>query len=499
MIRTCPCGAWALVLSLSFAVVGCQPGEEGEAPTEDEAGPAETGAPQSGFEPVPLPDPGIPGFSFPEPEATIDGWVAAGDSDSIHSHTWGIWTALTSPSGQPPFEGQELLVFETWFTPQDIKSLPSDERTMDALRAAPREPRPLTVPHQLQPAVLGFAEDAQVGGGEETVLGFVKYDPSASAHVVQQDLFSGSVLNTLLADGEVEVPPFPATAVALKPVFMHLAPSQAAGGRYYQLPAWPGPPDPPEAFPSTAWGQCVWVDLQESGQGTGTGAVDTTCAADGGSRTPETTYGLGTFINFRLTGSQAEAMNRLPGERGDAADAAADEVAVLVGMHVTSREITRWAWQTFWWAADPDAPNLPSSAQIAALRPSQLQGAPRHYAGCAAYQMLDPAQPITGGSNTGESVYCFNPWLEAGFDPTVLPASEPGTYMGQKVANNVGVQTNCMSCHAMAAWDGQGGDLENVLYTGDRYVDLEGSELDKRLRLDFLWSIANNATPSTGQ
>ena len=61
----------------------------------------------------------IPGFVFPEKEATILGWVQGNDQHAIDRHTWGIWTALTSPSGQQ-FEGQNLLVFETWDTPGDL-------------------------------------------------------------------------------------------------------------------------------------------------------------------------------------------------------------------------------------------------------------------------------------------------------------------------------------------------------------------------------------------
>jgi len=452
---------------------------------------AKAPATQASFHPVPLPDPGVAGFHFPEAEVTIDNWVTQGNEDSIHSHTWGIWTALTTDSGET-YEGQHLRVFETWYTPNDIQALPAGQRSMELLRSTPREPRQLGVPHQLQ-GKAGAA--AEAGGGRRTVLGFVKYDPSAAAHVVQQDLFSKTTLDSLLADGEVDVPDFPSTAMTLKPVFQPLPPAKAVDGRYFQLAAWPGPPETPKAYPSTDWGQCVWIDLKDDGAGTGTGAVDTTCAADGSSRTADTTYGVGSFIHFKLTSAQAAMAMRAASAQGLEMTVSANDYAVLVGMHVTSREITRWTWQTFWWSANPDTPNAPSSSAIAAKRPSQLQGAARHYAGCSAFQMLDPNQPVTGGSNTGGSLYCFNPWLEAGFDPSDLPASEPVTNDGKVVVNNVGVRTNCMSCHAMAAWEKEGTDLTNVLYTGDRYVDLDGPQFHGRLRLDFLWSIAAAASP----
>ena len=82
-----------------------------------EGGPS--AASEADFKPVPLPDPGIPGFVFPEKEATILGWVQHKNHAAIDRHVWGIWTALTAPSGVK-FEGQELRVFETWDTPGDL-------------------------------------------------------------------------------------------------------------------------------------------------------------------------------------------------------------------------------------------------------------------------------------------------------------------------------------------------------------------------------------------
>jgi hypothetical protein len=109
------------------------------------------------------------------------------------------------------------------------------------------------------------------------------------------------------------------------------------------------------------------------------------------------------------------------------------------------------------------------------------------------YSMKDPPQPNTGGKNVGNSVYVYNPWLEAGFVPKGLPASQPGTFDGKPVANNVGVQTNCMSCHAQASYSPTRPRLETILYTGDRYIDLKGPQFKGNLRTDFLWSIPDNA------
>jgi hypothetical protein len=448
-------------------------------------GPAE----DAGFKPVPLPDPKIPGFVFPEEEATIVAWTDKGDQHAINRHGWGIWAALTSPSGEQ-FGGQDLLVFETWLTPEDL--LTARLRGQKDLEKVPRDPLPLRQLRQFRAPKK--AAGVRATFGESTVLGFVKFDPSAARFIVDQNLLSKAALAALLKAGDTDIPNFPNTAVSLKPVFQTLSQGQLVGGRYFMLAAWPGPPAQPQSFPDSAWKQCVWVDVADPGPGKGTGKVDTSCKTDGSSRTDETTYGLGRFIHFKLSAAQARAVNAIAeAVHGNTTPVAIEgDHAILLAMHVTSREITRWTWQTFWWSPNPDKPPSPSSAAIADDRPARLSGAARNYSMALAYSMETPPQPNTGGKNVGNSVYAYNPWLEAGFGPDDLPASQPGTYDGKQVANNVGVQTNCMSCHAQASYSSTAQDLRS-LYTGDQYIDMKGAQFKGNLRTDFLWSIPDSA------
>lgn len=108
---------------------------------------------------------------------------------------------------------------------------------------------------------------------------------------------------------------------------------------------------------------------------------------------------------------------------------------------------------------------------------------------CTAYQMVTPGQPDSGGTNVGVSpVLCYNPWLESGFGPSVLlPVN------GLIPNPNYGVQTNCMSCHALARYP-HGGFLE--FYTANQYIDI-GPSLSDALRVDFTWSVPVNASVPT--
>ena len=442
--------------------------------------------------PVPLPDPGIPGFSFPTPEATLNVWAAT-DPEAVAKHGWGIWTALTMPTDQI-VEDQQLLVFETWQTPADVKA-------GSLKHAFAQQPTPLRQ----------FPIDRD-GAAESTILGFVKYDPTAAAHIVDNHLFEQSALNQFLTDGKTKVPDFPTTSVSLKPVFnpIRTDDKNLVDGRYYKMPTWPGPPGDTlpgttVPFPSTAWHECVWIDLESEGQGNG--ATDSCEYNDdgvitmGAPRTAATTYNLDDFIHFEMGDKHARLLNLQNKLRSnDEPLYQAGDPSILQAMHVTSRELTRWTWQTFWWSHQPDNPHFPSSDLFANTRPEQLQGAARNYVQSAAYSMVTPPQPQTGGQNSGkdngiESLYSYNPYLEAGFGRSILPTSEEGYYEGRAVDNHVGIQTNCMSCHATANYDPESPTPTHSEYTGDRYVDLEGEEFDGELQVDFLWSIPDNAEP----
>lgn len=444
-------GYFTLAAILLVPTTGCAPEEDAQ---------PDPSAQDSTFSAVPLPELAIPGYSFPEAESTVVRWSSIRDTAAIALHAWGLWTALTAETNEI-FENQRLRVFETWYTPADIIA---SKKRLSAFPQLKRHPRPLELPRQLVPDTLA----------KKTVVGFVKYDPSAAAYAAQNDVFSAAVLDSLRNSGAAIR--FPNTALTLKPVFLPGFIDDSLTlieGRYYKLPVWPGPPDSVQAWGSEKWRECVWIDTQDPTDGPGNGDV-MSCDGSVASRTPQTTYGLRRFIHFVQP----------------------DTVRILVAMHVATRETTRWTWQTFWWTPRPDQPNFPSSPSIAAHRPSQLQGAPRNYALCTAYSMVHPPQPSTGGSNTGNSVYCYNPWLEADFTPNVLPDSRWGMYNGVAVNNNFGIQTNCMSCHAQARWPAQT-DTAGTLctYTGDRYIDIDGAQFEGTLKLDFAWSIQGNAQP----
>ena len=348
--------------------------------------------------------PKITGYKFPEQEDVIVGWTKSDNRKAIELHGWGLWTSLMADSGES-FEGQKLRVFETWYDPADLSSTGTATPLATGQRRV-RNPRRLQIPRQFEHGGRKLLAAKVPSNGESTVLAFVKYDPSASDHILKNNLFSAAQLSSLLQSGKAAVPDFPDTSISLKPVFRPLTASQLVAGRYFQLKSWPGSPnltlDPADQmwhskpFPSSAWGQCIWIDVQDVARKPGNG-VDHTCSADGKSRTDANTYGVDEFVNFKLSQAEAAAVNSefKANDPASTSVAAAGNYAVLIAMHVTSREITRWTWQTYWWTYQPDRPSAPSSPATAGERPVQLTGAARHYAQCSAYQEVKPVQPNT--------------------------------------------------------------------------------------------------------
>jgi hypothetical protein len=506
--------AAVLALPAGLLVADCKSEPKGSEGTSARPSSADA-ALQSAFTPADLPDPKIAGYAYPEPAKTVEVWATSNDVDALARHVWGLWTALTMDSGQS-FEGLPLRVFETWFTIDDLES------ATPLKGASRRRPRPLGELEQLArgresakknrlgppsaklaPSGTGTASpgpDPRQAVGERELAGFIKFNPAAAEHIARNDLFSTSALTALVVDsGDRQIAPFPDNSIVIKAIYATFSTTTPGpfgtdaanpAAPYALFPVWTGPPDAPVASPPTSWKACVWIDLLDTTDGPATGAVDTTCDPSGASRTLATTYGLGRFLHFTLTASEAPPQ-KVPTGTTVGAEANVGDIVVLAGMHVTTRETAGWTWSTFFWTPSPDAPPFPSTPAFTAQRPAELTGAPRSYASCAVLAMQLPAQPLTGGATDGESLYCYNPYLEGQFGPAVLPDSRPGSYQGKTVPNDVGSQSNCMACHAQATFAPPGKTAPG--YAGDRYVDLAGSEFDGVLQTDFLWSVPDTA------
>lgn len=435
---------------------------------------------------------------FPQPETTINGWVYSGDTAAMYRHSWAVWAGLTSFTGT--VDGAPMRAFQTWTTPSNMIFRIQSGLGADALRGhavlqkaqliRPAAKLELAPPRQFRnvtrrPGPAG-AEAAAAPDGDTNIFVGVAYNPAAAQHAIANKLFLQSTLNAYLRQGYAQVPVFPGSAITIKPVYKIVQKNEANGNvkdGIYTMPGWPGTPSPAVAFPEQDWNACVYVDL--NGSGPSGSSIDQGCTG----RTAASTFRLHDFIHHTITQDEVAAIANQTGMEVSAGD-----IALLVGMHVTSREATRWTWQTFWWSADADRPFSPSSDRIAAARPSALDPAARHYAMAVAYQMVSPAQPVNGGKSVGAPVIAYNPHLEAGFDPGVFQIAATIDDNGQTITNQYGVQTNCMSCHGLAQYRSTPGYYKNdanreTPYAADFYFGLDDPLFDGHLQLDFAWSV----------
>ncbi|GGH71129.1 hypothetical protein GCM10011379_30150 [Filimonas zeae] len=411
----------------------------------------------------------IPGFQFPQDSTTLNKWISESKDDSIYLHGWGIWTGITSFTAEnTKGDSIPLRVYETWLSPEEM---------IDSIKGIPlkRSNRTnLKIPHQLT----HFGSALQVQQSiNDSIHESVSYSPAASSFAIQQKIFMATALKAFATQQRTQIPFFPNNAITIKPVFKLLP--ATSGQKVFSIATWHGPIDSLASYHEKDWGTYVNVDI-------------TNTIKD------SNTYPLNDFIHYRLNAEDAYYFNKQFTENsGNKWDAKAGDVVILVAMHVGTREITNWTWQSFWWAPDADNPPAPSSPAIAALRPAALKGAARHYAMTVAYYMVNPKEPYSGTNVTGKPNYAFNPYLEAGFGPGVFndSISYIATAKGEKVYSYAGVRTNCMSCHRMATANPDSlfnSNNSNTPYVGNSYVSVNDSLFKNQLLLDFAWSIQGN-------
>ena len=462
---------------------------------------------------VPMPSELVSGQQFPTDSSTINTWVKNSividnleTNPDIITHGWDIWHALTKYTTQKN-NHQALRTFETWYTPGDIKTALKSNGTFKLEDIDRSHTGHLKIPHQ-------NLHGLEIQGSN--VVGFVKCDPSSANHILKNKLYYFETLQNMIIPGKVaNIPAFPASSVLIKPVFYPLTNVDSLGVDTFSLPVWPGYHHqvPMDSVIANGFGPSSWNN-------------DITITTKGATDLENKVFSINDFIHFKLDKEQAAKIVNVI----DGGVAKEGDYAVLVGMHVNTRENRRWTWQTFWWSENPTTPQSPSSSWIADFQPDSLDKAAKHYAMALAYNMISPVQPYSGGSNAlteqdpiKESIYAFNPYLEAGFNAGTFDNSgspsnrhnsggndtirkyysegyqkvgalqiSENVYVGGQL-NRVGIQTNCMSCHGQAR-------LYNVpaikdayqIYVTNQYYDLDAPYFKNTIVLDFAWSIQGN-------
>lgn len=440
--------------------------------------------------PQSFPGQDVTGITFPTDSNTINGWINSAqfptryDSASVYKHAWGIWAGLTTPTDQSDGAGGKLLVYETWMGLNEVRDYILNGLPCSTGEGKRKGRALLTKPRQFEHAGIlarSINQMPKLKNGDTAEANnlwvTVSYSPDQACHAINNKLFKQSVINSYYnANAIGNIPSFPNTSISIKPTYLEFP----ANAKMLQMPVWLDPPNPPDSlnvFQPDQFPLCVYVDVQNK-QAAGKKLVPVTSSCRNKDSIVNATCNLNDFINFTIDSSMAAFMNlqdsiqqvqATPGNR-----------VLLVAMHVTTKEISNWTWQTYYWTPTPATPGAPSSTLAASLIPSQVKGAARHYAVNAAYVMTTPNNSSAPDAGT---MFGYNPYLEGGFGPT--------TFNLPNVNNpqfKFGMQTNCMSCHAMAT--PPTGDTSTTGYNTDQYVNFSDPKFFKgQVKLDFAWSI----------
>jgi hypothetical protein len=400
---------------------------------------------------VPMP----PWFKFrPAPE--VQKWIDEVDSRAITEHAWDLWGGLTTLTTQK-VDGQDVTypIFETWIDEGTVFAPPEPAQPQAQPRARARR---FTLPRQLLHGpvarVRGFTE-ATPPGPESLRLVTVKYTQEIYDHVQTNQYYATNVMYALNQSWDTTNPPtpiqnrnvkpFPDKSIMIKPVYQVVSGTAAS-----LVPYWAGPVNStnPSAPGVSTWTKKMLV-------------VPPGIVAPPNPGVP--IVPIDRFYNFKLDAQEVAYINA----QGQGTYKVGD-YAILAGMHVSSREIDDWTWQTFWWSFDK--PKIPASFYERVKPPFD------NYTVAVGYSFT------TGPDNpAGLNVVCYNPYLEAGF--TNQTFVKPG---------QLGIESNCMSCHRTATWPvpANGNYIANGLIDpGDPFF-FQGST-----KVDFIWGFAFDVAP----
>ena len=437
------------------------------------------------------------GYDYPAIQVSLQAFADVYALTDMRKHSWNLWAGMTSPSNSS-YDGTVLPIWETWCGVQEVfitKScaiLSSVSRGFEA---------PTQHSHLNNQGVLTPNTSTQV-------VAFNKFNPAMAAYLMKPQSQNGSLFDYTSGNGLVALnaswplgtpavtrsvlqAPYTAStssiqgsaAIESKPVMLLI---KAKG--LTAMPLWRGPDDswvPANPTPDT-WKTCVLIDPNNSGpastapvpynplthpgvinrQNTDNGAAGQTpgCSSANYLYAP-----IATLYTFPLKADSAIAFNTAQG-----AGAVSGDLAAVVAMHVSTKEITNWAWQTYWWQPGIDTPNAFPGSKVDMT--ANITGPWKNFAMCNALSQ-------TKGTNSGVMNICFNPYLE----------TSPGI--------PAGITSNCVSCHGMAT---AGVAQINPAFpiTSLRYpasytapIDFNGVQFNDFTKLDFAWSMIVNASP----
>jgi hypothetical protein len=377
----------------------------------------------------------------PADEATLLRLRDTADVGGMRQHAWNVLVQITQRtlSGEP--------VWQTWESYPQIFS-PSKPQPEDVLKKG------LALAKETELAEKSLPDTDKSEG--LFLLSSTHFNPEASQHIRMNRLNHRDQLKDIIhrqtnAYEAPAIPAFPRGAVVVKAAWWLVGKSGRTA-----MPVWDpvevGATPRPVSIRTSKWKRCVAIDPNQVTEGTLSEQMP--C---GGQKRPLPVVSLSQFYFISLTDQMRDHISTL-GIIKNHVYPRDPAYAVLVGLHVTTKEIPNWVWATLWWH------DQPHSGPYAADRPAALEPPWTNY-------LMDTTLSAdTPRESDEQPKICFNPWLEG-----QLP---------------LGITANCMACHRRAAFPIADDEVSRA--AGSVNPRGNGSAppyKDPVLLLDFLWSI----------
>ncbi|MEQ8584313.1 MAG: hypothetical protein RIC30_01295 [Marinoscillum sp.] len=420
--------------------------------------------------------------SYPATRDQIQKMIDDVDLRNIRAHAWDLWGSMTSPGPQG------LPVWETWYSGYEVFTL-----------AGKQEVKARNIIRDFQsPKQFHHFENVTDGvipqNLPEQITSFNRYTKSVADFIVSSGLNRAQVLDSIndsfdragtpisLRQIQTTQDSIDTRAIVLKPVFQFID-----GFRPTVIPFWNGispktTTDLKNPEPHT-WRQGVIVDPTRTLK-PGDSAL---MSVNNEPARWLQVVGLEDFYAIKLTEEDVKEFSDFAATSGDDVgkgnmtdsisiyqNVKEGNYALLMAVHVTSKEINNWTWQTFWWSPYNNHPFF------GADRPTSILAPWDNYNMRTAYWMVTPA-----GSAEGEPFVSFNPYLETNLFGKVPVKTKTGVLDS---ISWTGVNSNCMTCHRLAAR--APGTFNTPAYQPDGFIGIGDSVFAGMTKVDFLWSVA---------
>lgn len=407
--------------------------------------------------------------TFPAEANEVLSWIETMNFPQIRRHGWDIWESANTmtPEGMP--------VWESWYSGHEIFELGIESKAKRAKFYDYEKP--------VQDAHFGVTEDNIPIDTLSRPYSFNRYSYSLAETIWDKGYYKDSVLvaindeydslNTPIVDRLINtsIDTIDEASLATKPIFQFVS-----GFEPTAIPYWAGVSPMTTSnmtlpIPNT-WKQCVVVDPTNKLK-----PGDKVKMPCNGKEGTWEVVPLSNFYTHQIDSAQIANFNHnFPDvglDNNNLSPAGLDSMmkvgnyALMVGMHITTKEIVKWTWQTYWWS--PDANKAPFGHD----RPSSIPSPWNNYVMDMSYSMMTPPDDFYG-----EPIVAFNPYIETRLSFKFTPN-------GRDSVQDYGMNSNCLSCHSLATYPMS----EGFQYLSTGYVDLADTFLFKnKTKTDFMWS-----------